>query len=83
MSFQRRRDFRGAFRAKPEDTLRDAIAHHRALRDRDEWRAKGAAPAPAKKAAPRKTGDDTRRAQFAEGLARAAFGRFYRNERPK
>ena len=83
MDIPRRRDFRGAFRAKPEDTLRDAIAHHRALRDREEWRAKGAVPAPAKKAAPRMTGEEARRAQFAEGLARAAFGRFYRKERPK
>jgi hypothetical protein len=78
MNVQRRRDFRGAFRATPEDILRDAIARHRALRDQEEWRAGAAAPAPAKAAAPRKTGDDIRRAQFAEGLARAAFGRFYR-----
>lgn len=87
MDVPRRRDFRGAFRAKPEDTVRDAIAHHRALRDREELRAKGGAkratPALAKKAAPRKTAEETRRAQFAEGLARAAFGRFYRKARPK
>jgi hypothetical protein len=86
MNFLRRRDFRGAFRVKPEDILRDAIAAHRAIRAREEWRAaKKAAPAKAKakKAAPRKTGEEIRRAQFAEGLARAAFGRFYHKERPK
>jgi hypothetical protein len=82
MDFQRRRDFRGAFRATPEDILQEAIARHRALRDQEEWRrAKAAVPAGAsapKAAAPRKTGDEIRRAQVAEGLARAAFGRFYR-----
>jgi hypothetical protein len=85
MNVLRRRDFRGAFRAKPEDILRDAIARHRALQAREELRAKRATPAPAKakKAAPRKTGEETRRAQFAEGLARAAFGRFYHKERSK
>jgi hypothetical protein len=74
MDFPQRRDFRGAFRATPEDILRDAITQHKALR---------ATPASAKKAAPRKTGEETRRSQFAEGLARAAFGRFYYKERPK
>ena len=38
MNFPRRRDFHGAFRFNPEDTLRDAIAHHRALRAREELR---------------------------------------------
>jgi hypothetical protein len=87
MDFQRRRDFRGAFRVTPEDILQDAIARHRALRDQEEWRrAKAAGPARTsapKTSAPRKTGDEIRRAQFAEGLARAAFGRFYRKAPPR
>jgi len=78
MNVQGRRDVRGAIRATPEDILRDAIARYRALRDQEEWRARAAAPA--KTAAPRKAGDEARRAQFAEGLARAEFGRFYRKE---
>jgi hypothetical protein len=81
MDFRRRRDFRGAFRATPEEILRDAIAQHKALRDREQLRTKPAAPAPVKK--PRRTVEETRRAQFAEGMARAAFGRFYPKERPK
>jgi len=83
MYVQRRRDFRGAFRAKPEDILREAIADHKALRDREEWRAGRAAPAQTKTAVLRKIGVDTRRDQFAEGLARAAFGRFYFKDRPR
>jgi hypothetical protein len=88
MNFKRRRDCRGAFRATPEDIFQEAIARHRALRDQEEWRAKAVAPAPArpaaqKTAAARKTGDEIRRAQFAEGLARAAFGRFYRKAPPR
>jgi hypothetical protein len=83
MDVPRRRDFRGAFRARPEDILRGAIAHHKALRAREELLTKPATPAPANKAAPRRTGEETRRAQFAEGLARAAFGRFYWKERAK
>jgi hypothetical protein len=81
MDSQRRRDFRGAFRATPEDILQEAIARHRALRDQEEWRARAAVPATT--SAPRKTGDEIRRAQFAEGLARAAFGRFYRKPPPR
>ena len=65
MDFQRRRDFRGAFRVTPEVILQEAIARHRALRDQEEWRQakastpKTAAPKTAapKTAAPRKTGD--------------------------
>ena len=83
MNVQRRRDFRGAFRAKPEDTLREGIADHKALRDREAWRAGQAAPARAKKAVSRKIGAEIRRDQFAEGLARAAFGRFYFKDRPR
>ncbi len=81
MDFRRRRDSRGAFRVTPEDILREAIARHKALRDREQLRAKGAAPAPAK--VPRQTAEAVRRARFAEGLARAAFGRFYRKDRPR
>jgi hypothetical protein len=81
MNVQRRRDFRGVFRAQPEDILRKAIADHKALRDREAWQAGRTAPARTKKAAARKTGTDTRRDQFAEALARAAFGRFYFKER--
>jgi hypothetical protein len=83
MNVQRRRDFRGAFRATPEDILRKAIADHKALRDREEWQAGPAASKRAKKAAPRKTAAESRRDQFAEGLARAAFGRFYFKDRSR
>jgi|GEM_PF-3981338 len=83
MNFQKRRGLRGAVRATPEDILREAIAAHKALRDRERWRGADAgaeAKAPFAKAAPRrqKTGDDARRAQFAAAMARAVFGRFHR-----
>lgn len=81
MDFRRRRDFRGALRATPEEILRDAIAQHKALRDREQLRAKRVALVTAKKS--RKTAEEARRAQFAEGMARAAFGRFYRKERTR
>jgi len=81
MDSPRRRNSRGAFRATPEEILRDAIAQHKALREREQLRTKRATAAAAKK--PRKTAEEIRRAKFAEGLARAAFGRFYPKERPK
>ena len=81
MDFRQRRGFRGAFRATPEEILRDAIAQHKALRDREQLRDKQTVPPRAKKL--RKTAEETRRIQFAEGMARAAFGRFYPKERPK
>jgi hypothetical protein len=81
MDLPRRRDFRGAFRATPEDILQEAIARHRALRDREQLRTKEATPA--RIAAPRNTAEETRRAKFAEAIARATFGRFYPKERPK
>jgi hypothetical protein len=86
MNFQKRRGLRGAVRATPEDILREAIAAHQALRDRERLRGADAeSKALSAKAAPRrqKTGDDGRRAQFAAAMARAVFGRFYGTERPK
>jgi hypothetical protein len=83
MNVQRRRDFRGAFRATPEDILRKAIADHKALRDREQLRAAPAAPKRTKQAAPRKTAAESQRDQFAEALARAAFGRFYFKDRSR
>jgi hypothetical protein len=88
MNFQKRRGLRGAVRATPEDILREAIAAHAALRDRERLRGAGAdaeAKAPSAKAAPRRreTGVDGRRAQFAAAMARSVFGRFYRTEPAK
>jgi hypothetical protein len=81
MSFQGRRGLRGAFRATPEEILRQAIAAHRALKERERWQAgrPGADEPPAR--SPRRTTEAARRrAQFAAAIARAAFGRFYRKD---
>lgn len=86
MNFQKRRALRGAIRATPEEILREAIAAHRALRDRERLRGADAeSKAAFAKAAPRrqKAADDGRRARFAVAMARSVFGRFYRTERPK
>ena len=80
MNFMARRGIRGAFRETPEDILRRAIAAHKALRDRERWLERQAAPVslPAT-VEPRRKPDDAQRgrAKFAEDMARAAFGRFY------
>ena len=82
MNFQERRGPRGAGRATPEEMLREAIAWHRAIAERERWQAAAAAPIAPLKRAPRRQSDDEvkRRAQFAEAVARAAFGRFYRKD---
>ncbi len=85
MNFQRRRGLRGAVRATPEEILQQAIASHRALRDRENLRSGEAMSAvPSAKPAPgRKTRDDAGQAQFAAAMARSVFGRFYQAEHPK
>jgi hypothetical protein len=83
MNVQRRRDFRGAFRARPEDLLQEAIAAHKTLRDREAWQAGRVASERIKKSVPRKISAESQRDQFAEGMARAAFGRFYFKDRLK
>ena len=83
MNFQERRGARGAGRATPEEMLRDAVTWHRAIRERERWQAAAtAAPIGSHQSAPRRRNDDEvkRRAQFAEAVARAAFGRFYRKD---
>jgi hypothetical protein len=86
MNFQKRRGLRGAVRATPEEILREAIAAHKALRDRERLRTADAeSKAPSAKAASRrqKAGVDGRRAEFAAAMARSVFGRFYRTEPAK
>jgi hypothetical protein len=83
MNFQERRGPRGASRATPEEMLREAITWHRAITERERWQAAAAAaPIAPHKSAPWRQSDDEvkRRAQFAEAVARAAFGRFYRKD---
>lgn len=82
MSVNSHRARRGAFRASPEDILQDAIARHRALRQREELRTPKVAEA-AKVARQARPEEEARRARFAEGVARAVFGRFYYKERPR
>ncbi len=81
MNFQQRRGLRGAARATPEEILRQAIARHRALRERERLRADEAAvTVPSANAALRTKPADARRTQFATAMARSVFGRFYQKE---
>lgn len=80
MNFQQRRGSRGAFRATPEEMLRQAIAAHSALRERERWQS-GLPQAHKPPDETSRSGEEVkRRARFAAAMARASFGRFYRKD---